>query len=187
MKTDDEPLEPLDIDDRSPGERMIASGRAGVGRLGEIVDGRRFDIAALVWMLCTITFVGTEIYTAFRVTGSDGFGGDSLWNRLAALTSSRGPFVAVSCLVGIVLAVLSLDTAGGRTALWLATLGGAVGWRSRRAADRSGAAFTRRGRSDRFHLGRREPCRGRADRPGLHRARSGGRGDRVRSRENAAG
>lgn len=124
----DPTLEPLDIDDRSPGERMLASGRARVGRMGGLVDDSRFDLAGLLWMLCTLTFVGCQIYTVLKFAGGGTFNGvtsdSSLWQKIAGLSATGGPIVAISCLAGIGLAVM-FHTAAARFALFLATLGGA--------------------------------------------------------------
>ena len=126
MTIDDEPLEPLDIDDRSPGERMIDAGRAGFGRIGELVEDQRFDVASLVWMLATVTFVGCDIYIAYKQgSGMQGFPGGSGWERIAFLGNTGGPVVAMSCLVGVALAAL-FDTPAARLAHWLAVFVG--GW-----------------------------------------------------------
>jgi hypothetical protein len=120
---DGESLEPLDIDDRSPGERMVASGRAGGSRLGELVEEQRLDFVALLWMVCTIGFTGVQIYSALH-----GFGGQFLrfdaWAKVAALGQTGGPIVALSCLGGIALAVMS-DTAVARFAILVAGVTGA--------------------------------------------------------------
>lgn len=119
---DSEPLEPLDLDDRSPGERMLASSRVGMSRIGDLVDEQPIDIVALIWMLCTLAFTGVEIYQAFHLVGS-GFN-VSTWDKIAALGQTGGPIVAVSCLVGIVFAVTS-DTAIARFSILLAGIVGA--------------------------------------------------------------
>jgi hypothetical protein len=118
-----EPLEPLDLDDRSGGERMVAAGRAGADRFRELVADRRLDVVALIWMVSTATFVGVEIYSALRFFGGTfpGLGG---WQKVAALAQTGGPSVAVSCLVGIALAAW-FDTATARLAIFLATVTGA--------------------------------------------------------------
>ncbi|HTK14778.1 MAG TPA: hypothetical protein VL769_00165 [Acidimicrobiia bacterium] len=120
---DGEQLEPLDIDDRSPGERMIASGRAGVGRLHELVDEQRLDIVALIWVGCIIAFTGVEIYSAFHALGG-GIPGVDGWTKVALLGQTGGPTVAVSCLIGIAVAVMS-DTPVARLAILLAGVVGA--------------------------------------------------------------
>jgi hypothetical protein len=106
----DQTLEPLEID-----------GRAPIGRIGGLADDSRFDLAALLWMLCTLTFVGCGIYTVLKVApnGSE----DSFWPKISGLSATGGPVVAISCLVGIGLAVM-FHTAAARFALLLATLGG---------------------------------------------------------------
>jgi hypothetical protein len=93
-----------------------------LGRLGELIDEKRFDVAALVWMLCILIFVGCQIYTVLKLANA-GFG-SSAWDKVAALSQTGGPLVAASCGVGIALA-LWFDTANARFALWLAALGGA--------------------------------------------------------------
>jgi hypothetical protein len=120
---DGEQLEPLDIDDRSPGERMIASGRAGVGRLGEIVDEQRLDIAALIWVGCTVAYLGTQIYSALDLFNGQ-FAGSGGWEKVAALAGTGGLGAALSCLAGIALA-LTCDTAPARVAILLAGVVGA--------------------------------------------------------------
>jgi hypothetical protein len=119
---DDQPLEPLDIDDRTGGERLLAGGRAGVDRLGALLDTQPLDLAALIWMLCTSAWVGTQIYNGLQL--SFGNGGGAFWNKLAVLARTGGPSIAITCLIGIVLAALVLDATAGRIALWLATIGG---------------------------------------------------------------
>jgi hypothetical protein len=112
---DDQRLEPYAIDDRSPGVNTITGGRAGL------------DLAALVWMLCTITFVGCEIYSVLQITGN-GFGSgfdSSGWDKVAALATTGGPLVALSCIAAIALAAQVRSTAS-RVALLLATVVG--GW-----------------------------------------------------------
>src|SRR5215212_6640694 len=105
---DDEPLEPLNIDDRSPGERMLASGSRSVSRIGAMVDEQRLDFVALIWMVSTLVFTGTQIYDALDLFGTTGpvpgFSVSS-WDKIAALGQTGGPYLAVSCLVGIVLAL----------------------------------------------------------------------------------
>src|SRR5882672_2420836 len=119
---DDQPLEPLDIDDRSPGEKMIDRGRTSVTRLGELFDNQGFDLAALIWMVSTIAFVGVDIYNAlrlFRGTGTT----LGTWDKIAELGQTGGPVVAVSCLVGIALAAV-LSSSAGRFAILLAGVTG---------------------------------------------------------------
>ena len=107
--------QPLDIDDRSPLEKMTAGGGAGL------------DIAALVWMLCTITYVGCEIYSVLKIAGNGfGFGSESSgWAKVAALATTGGPLVALSCIAAVALAVQVRSTLS-RFALLLATVAG--GW-----------------------------------------------------------
>jgi hypothetical protein len=119
---DSEPLEPLNIDDRSPGEKMLASGRVGMSRVGELVDEQRLDVAALVWMICTVTFTGVEIYQAFHLFGASGFN-PSTWDKIAALGQTGGPLVAMSCLVGIALAI----TTDSAVARWSIIMAGVLG------------------------------------------------------------
>ena len=57
-----QPLEPLAIDDRSPGERMIAGGRAGLTELREVAERAHFGTIALLWMLFALMIVGAEVY-----------------------------------------------------------------------------------------------------------------------------
>jgi hypothetical protein len=121
---DDEPLEPLDIDDRSDGERMVAAGRAGADRFREVVADRHLDVAALIWMVSTVAFVGVEIYSALHFFGARLPGSDA-WRKVAVLGQTGGPVVAASCLVGIALAAW-FDTAAARFAIFLAALVG--GW-----------------------------------------------------------
>ena len=123
---DGEPLEPLDIDDRSPGERMIASGRAGVNRLSELADEQRLDIVALIWVGCTLVFTAVQIYGALNLFSGRSLPGSVFgnWERVAALGSTGGPVIAVSCLAGIALAFTS-DTAIARVAIFLAGVAGA--------------------------------------------------------------
>ena len=116
---DDQPLEPLDIDDRSPGEKMIDSGRTSFARLGEHFDNQGFDLAALIWMVSTIAVVGVEIYSALHLFGGAGTLSLGTWDKIAALGQTGGPVVAVSCLIGIALAAV-LDSAAGRIAIVLA-------------------------------------------------------------------
>jgi hypothetical protein len=122
---DGDQLEPLDIDDRTGGERMIASGRAGISRLGELVDEQRLDIVALIWVGCLVAYTGTQIYGALDLfngrVGGFGFGG---WEKVAALASTGGPVIAISCVAGIALAFTS-DTAQARVAIVLAGIVGA--------------------------------------------------------------
>ncbi len=106
---DSEPLEPLDIDDRSPGERMLASGRTGMSRLGELVDEQPLDIVALIWMACVVVFTGVQIYSALNLLNSP-FGGLGGWEKVALLGQTGGPVIAVSCLVGIAIALTSEST-----------------------------------------------------------------------------
>jgi hypothetical protein len=125
MTIDDEPLEPLAIDDGSPGERMIGGGRAGMGRLGEIVDDQPFAVAALLWMVCTLISVGVGIYSVLDIfPGGLAFPGRDAWTDIALLAQTGGPVVAIACVVGIALAALS-DTSTARFSLWLAAVGGA--------------------------------------------------------------
>jgi hypothetical protein len=115
-------LEPIEIDDRSPGERMVASGRVGVSRIAEMLDEQRLDIAALIWVLCTVTFTGVQIYQAFNLFGSRFEA--STWDKIAALGQTGGPVVAVSCIIGILLA-LTWDSAIARFSILLAGFVGA--------------------------------------------------------------
>jgi hypothetical protein len=119
----DAELEPIDIDDRSPGERMVAGTRAGLGRIGELVDEQRLDVVALIWVLCTITYTGVQIYGALNLFNGR-FGAFGNWEKIAALASTGGPGVAVSCVVGIALAVTS-ETAMARFAIAVAGIVGA--------------------------------------------------------------
>jgi hypothetical protein len=119
-----EPLEPMDIDDRSGGERMLATGRAGVNRISELVDEQRLDVVALVWILSAIAFTGVQIYQALHLLESGV--SISAWDKIAALGQTGGPLVAVTCLAGIALAITS-DSAVARGAIVLAgVLGGWV-------------------------------------------------------------
>lgn len=113
--------QPLGIDDRSGGERLAASARVGVQRVGELVDEQRLDFIALIWVGCTVAATGVQIYQVI-----DLFGGaitDS-WSKIAALGQTAGPTVALSCLFGIALALMS-DTAVSRFAILLAGIVGA--------------------------------------------------------------
>lgn len=112
-----EPLEPLDIDDRSPGEKMLASGRVGMNRISELADEQRLDIAALVWIVCLVALTGVQIYQALHLFGA-GIAATS-WDKVAALGQAGGGFVAVSCLVGIALAVTE-DSTVARFSIMLA-------------------------------------------------------------------
>ena len=120
---DDLPFEPLDIDDRSPGEKMLAGGRAGAGRIAELFDNQGFDLAAVIWMVSTVAFVGVEIYNALDLFGRAGLTVGT-WDKIAALGQTGGPTVALSCLVGIALASV-LDSRAGRVAIVLAGVTGA--------------------------------------------------------------
>jgi hypothetical protein len=117
-------LEPIDIDDRSPGERMAAAGRVGVSRIAQLIDEQRLDIAALIWMLCTVTFTGVQIYQAFHAFGGAGFD-VSTWDRIGALGQTGGPIVAFACIVGILLG-LTWNSAIARFSIFLAGIVG--GW-----------------------------------------------------------
>ena len=112
---DDQPLEPLDIDDGSAGERGLAG-------LDGIVDRQGFELAAVIWMVSTVAFVGVQVYTALDLL--EGAGGTfDTWSKIAALGQTGGPIVALSCLAGIALATL----AGTRAARFAVFLAGATG------------------------------------------------------------
>jgi hypothetical protein len=114
--------EPLDIDDRSGGERLMASARVGVNRVGELVDEQRLDFVALLWVVCTVASTGVQIYRAVDLFGETE---PDTWGKLAALGQTAGATVAISCLIGIALALTS-DTAVSRLAILLA--GGVGAW-----------------------------------------------------------
>jgi len=119
-----EPLEPLDIDDRSGGERIAAAGRAAASRLGSRLDGLRLDVAGLIWMACVTVVVAVQIYSALHVLDGSAIGFGT-WEKISALGGqTAGPTIAVSCFIGIVLAAW-FDTAAARFTLYLATLVGA--------------------------------------------------------------
>ena len=123
MTPEDEPLEPLDIDDRSPGERMVAIGREGLASVKAIVDDGRLDVAAVLWMLCAVATVGVGIYSALRSTDFGAGGGT--WAKITALGTIGGPGIAVFCIAGIALAV-PFKSPAARFALLLALAVG--GW-----------------------------------------------------------
>jgi hypothetical protein len=116
-------LEPIDIDDRSPGERMAAAGRVGMSRISQMIDEQRLDIVALIWVLATVTFTGVQIYQAFQLFGSRFEA--STWDKVAGLGQTGGPVVAVSCIIGILLA-LTWDSAIARFSSLVAGIVG--GW-----------------------------------------------------------
>jgi hypothetical protein len=118
--TDD--LEPIAIDDRSGAERIAATGRAGLARLDALANAGRIDVAALLWMLCTITYVGSNIYTYLHLNGS-GFT-VSGWDTVSSLAATGGPNVAVLALLGIGLAFW-FDSSASRLAVAFAMAAGA--------------------------------------------------------------
>ena len=128
MTLDDEPLEPIAIDDRSPGERMIAGGRAGLTELRGVAERLHFDTIALLWMLFALMIVGAEVYAALRygnTTGfpaPGGFGGD-VWLKALIVAEESGSF-AILCVIGIAFASL-VPSARARLALWIAAAVGA--------------------------------------------------------------
>ena len=73
-----------------------------VMRLRGVVERDRLDIAALIWMLCTLTTLGAQIWTAAHVDLSDEgfFGGPTTtkWVRVYTLstTASFGAIVGAS-------------------------------------------------------------------------------------------
>jgi hypothetical protein len=119
---DSEQFEPLDIDDRSPGERLVASGRVGLSRLGELGAEQRLDFVALLWMVCIVAYTGVQIYQVVHLF-DQGIPVLDAWEKIAALGQTAAPITAVSCLVGIALALMS-DTAVSRFAFLLAGIVG---------------------------------------------------------------
>jgi hypothetical protein len=93
---DGEPLEPLDIEG--------------------------LDVAALIWMVCVVAYVGLAIYNVLHAIG--GVHEFGTWEKVAALGTTGGPIVAVSCLAGIALAFMSKG-AVARLAIVLAGVTGA--------------------------------------------------------------
>lgn len=119
-----DPIDPLEIDVRSPGERWADSGRAGFGRLQGLIEQQRLDIAAMVWMIFLLLITGAEIYAALRLHGTSGFGnGGDWWTRLAFLAQSGNIVLIFGCAIGIALGLLRESTIA-RRALQLAVLGG---------------------------------------------------------------
>ena len=156
MTIDDEPLEPLAIDDRSPGERMIAGGRAGLTELREFAERLQFDTIGLLWMLFALMIVGAEVYAALRYGNPGGFpggfGGDA-WLKALLLAEESGSF-AVLCVIGIAFASL-VQSARARLALWVAAAVGAwtavaglagvvVAWHGYDTSDSPGVAIENR-------------------------------------------
>jgi hypothetical protein len=115
-------LEPIAIDDRSLGERMIAGSRTGYARMREIAQRQRFDAIALLWMVCVLIIVGSEIYSTLRRGSLGGaFGGlaDDWWYKVELLAEISGGWAFVT-LLGVGLAAL-VTGARARLALWIAT------------------------------------------------------------------
>jgi hypothetical protein len=119
-----DPIDPLEIDVRSPGERWADSGRAGVDRLQGLIEQQRLDIAALAWMIFLLLITGVEIYSALRLHGDSGFPGNTdWWSRLAFLAQSGNILLTFGGAIGIALAVVH-DSPVARRALQLAVIGG---------------------------------------------------------------
>lgn len=117
-----EPLEPLPIDDRSPGQRWVQQGRAGMTRIRESGDREYFGTLALLWMLLTLLALGAEIYSILRFGNPGGFSGGSAdaWTKALLLAEVTAGF-SIACMVGVGLAALA---PGGRSrsALFIAVL-----------------------------------------------------------------
>jgi len=111
------------IDVRSPAERLTDSGRDSLGRLQERLRGSPLDIAALIWMICVIGLLATEIYSAFAAQ-LDGFGESTAWFKAALLASSGGFSLAAGCMIGVGLAAW-VHSRQAQVALLLAVIGGA--------------------------------------------------------------
>jgi hypothetical protein len=97
-----------------------------MSRLGERVDEQRLDLVALIWVGCLVAYTGTQIYGAWNLFSGRPLGGPFFgnWERVAALASTGGPVIAISCVAGIALAFTS-DTAQARVAILLAGIVGA--------------------------------------------------------------
>lgn len=121
-----EPLEPLPIDDRSPGERWVQQGRSGITRIRESGDRHYFGTLALLWMLLTLLALGAEIYSILRFGNPGGFSGGAAdaWTKALLLAEVTAGF-SIASMVGVGLAALA---PGGRSraALLIAVVIG--GW-----------------------------------------------------------
>jgi hypothetical protein len=120
-----EPLEPLPIDDRSPGERWVQQGRAGMKRFRETAERQHFGTWALIWMLLTLLALGTEIYSVLRFGNTSGFPGiGDGWYKALLLGESTSGF-SLACMVGVGLAA---PAPGSRSTAALSTAVLIGGW-----------------------------------------------------------
>jgi len=114
------------IDVRSPAERWSDAGRARIEQLRARVEGGRFDLAALWWMILVLAYAAVEIYAAVRSPGyRGGQNSTDWWTKAQLLTDSGGTGLVLGSMIGVALAAF----VGGRAAdvaLRLATIAG--GW-----------------------------------------------------------
>ncbi len=104
---DDEEDLPI-IDVRSPGERMVDSGRAGFGRVQDYLRPDRLAVAAVVWMIAVAVSVGVTIWQAVALGRQyDGIPFDRLWIKLALLADSGNLTVTLATLAGSALVAFS--------------------------------------------------------------------------------
>jgi amino acid transporter len=114
------------IDVRSPAERWSDAGRARYEQFRARVEGGRFDLAALWWMILVVAYAILEIYSALRASGFGGPYATDWWTKAQLLTNSGGMGLVLGAMIGVVLVALAVfvDGRGANLALRLAMAAG---------------------------------------------------------------